>query len=249
MRILLSPSETKSVGGSGQPLDLAALSLPELEGPRRLVADSLVALCSGDAAAARETLGLSEKLGDEVRRNAELWTSPTASALSRYTGVLFDALDAESFSAATRSRAESRLWIGSALFGLLGATDPIPHYRLSAGTQLPGLGTLRSTWKPAITAATAGWEDDLVVDLRSGGYHQLGPVPGAITVDVVTDYPDGTRKVVSHFSKHHKGLLARTLATSRAEMGDVAGVLRVARRAGHTLERTSETVLTMVTEP
>ena len=206
-------------------------------------------MCSGDAAAARETLGLSEKLGDEVRRNAELWTSPTASALSRYTGVLFDALDAESFSAATRSRAESRLWIGSALFGLLGATDPIPHYRLSAGTQLPGLGTLRSTWKPAITAATAGWEDDLVVDLRSGGYHQLGPVPGAITVDVVTDYPDGTRKVVSHFSKHHKGLLARTLATSRAEMGDVAGVLRVARRAGHTLERTSETVLTMVTEP
>jgi cytoplasmic iron level regulating protein YaaA (DUF328/UPF0246 family) len=133
--------------------------------------------------------------------------------------------------------------------GLLGATDPIPHYRLSAGMQLPGLGTLRSTWKPALTAATTGWGDDLVVDLRSGGYHQLGPVPGAITVDVVTDYPDGTRKVVSHFSKHHKGLLARTLATSRAEMGDVAALLRVARRAGHTLERTSDTVLTLVTEP
>lgn len=249
MRILLSPSETKSVGGSGEPLDLAALSLPELEGTRRAVADSLVSLCSGEAAAARDALGLSEKLGDEVTLNAELWTSPTASALSRYTGVLFDALDPASFTAATRSRAESRLWIGSALFGLLGATDPIPHYRLSAGTQLPGLGTLRSTWKPALTAATTGWGDDLVVDLRSGGYHQLGPVPGAITVDVVTDYPDGTRKVVSHFSKHHKGLLARTLATSRAEMGDVASLLRVARRAGHTLERTSETVLTMVTEP
>lgn len=124
-----------------------------------------------------------------------------------------------------------------------------PITAFSAGTQLQGLGTLRSTWRPDLTAATAHWEDELVVDLRSGGYHQLGPVPGAVTVDVVTEYPDGTRKVVSHFSKHHKGLLARTLATSRAEMSDVPALLRVARRAGHTLERTTDRVLTMVTEP
>lgn len=252
MRILLSPSETKSVGGDGGPLDLDALSLADCPGvtdTRRTVADALVGFCSSDPAAARASLGLSEKLAGEVDLDARLWTTPTAPALSRYTGVLYDALDQGSLTRATRSRAESRLWIGSALFGLLGAGDPIPHYRLSAGTQLPGLGTLRSTWKPALTAATAGWADDLVVDLRSGGYHQLGPVPGAITVDVVTEYPDGTRKVVSHFSKHHKGLLARTLATSRAEMSDIAALLRVARRAGHVLERTSDTVLTMVTEP
>ena len=249
MRILISPSETKSVGGDGDPLDLAALSLAVLTDTRRTVADALVTVCSGDPEGARAALGLSEKLAQEVALDAQLWSTPTAPALSRYTGVLYDALDARSFTAATRSRAESRLWIGSALFGLLAATDPIPHYRLSAGTQLPGLGTLRSTWKPALTAATAGWADDLVVDLRSGGYHQLGPVPGAVTVDVVTEYPDGSRKVVSHFSKHHKGLLARTLATSRAGMGDVAALLRVARRAGHVLERTSDTVLTMVTEP
>jgi len=249
VRILLSPSETKSVGGDGGPLDLAALSLPELTDTRRTVADALVGMCSDDPDGARDALGISEKLAEEVTLDAHLWSTPTAPALSRYTGVLYDALDAGSFTPAARERAGSRLWIGSALFGLLAAADPIPHYRLSAGTQLPGLGTLRSTWRPALTAATAGWADELVVDLRSGGYHQLGPVPGAITVDVVTEYPDGSRKVVSHFSKHHKGLLARTLATSRAEMGDVAALLRVARRAGHTLERTSDTVLTMVTEP
>lgn len=249
VRILLSPSETKSVGGTGRPLDLGALSLPALTDTRGMVADALVTLCRSDPGDARTTLGLSEKLADEVELNARLWESETAPALSRYTGVLYDALDSGSFTAATRARAESRLWIGSALFGLVHATDPIPHYRLSAGTRLPGLGTLRATWKPALTAATSDWADDLVVDLRSGGYHQLGPVPGAITVDVVTEYPDGTRKVVSHFSKHHKGLLARTLATSRAEMSDVPALLRVARRAGHTLERTSDSVLTMVTGP
>jgi cytoplasmic iron level regulating protein YaaA (DUF328/UPF0246 family) len=249
VRILLSPSETKSFGGSGDPLDLAELSLPALTDTRRVVAGALVAMCTDDPAGARSALGLSEKLADEVELDARLWASPTAPALTRYTGVLYDALDQGSFTAATRARAESRLWIGSALFGLLGAADPIPHYRLSAGTQLPGLGTLRATWKPSLTAATADWADDLVVDLRSGGYHQLGPVPGAVTVDVVTEYPDGTRKVVSHFSKFHKGLLARTLATSRAEMDDVPALLRVARRAGHTVERTSESVLTMVTRP
>ncbi|WP_216693232.1 YaaA family protein [Dietzia psychralcaliphila] len=249
MRILLSPSETKSVGGSGDPLDLAALSLPALTDTRRSVADSLVAMCGDDPAGARSVLGLSDTLAQEVTLDARLRSSPTAPALSRYTGVLYDALDQASFTRATRSRAESRLWIGSALFGLLAAADPIPHYRLSAGTRLPGLGTLRSVWKPSLTAATADWADELVVDLRSGGYHQLGPVPGAVTVDVVTQYPDGTRKVVSHFSKHHKGLLARSLAISRAEMADVQSLLRVARRAGHTLEYTSATSLTMVTEP
>ena len=249
MRILLSPSETKSVGGSGAPLDLAALSLPSLTETRRVVADAMVALCTNDPAGAQDALGLSDALADEVTLDAALWTSPTAPALSRYTGVLYDALDPASFTAVTRARAESRLWIGSALFGLVAAADPIPHYRLSSGTKIPGLGTLRSVWRPALTEALAEWSDELVLDLRSGSYHQLGPVPGAVTVEVVTEYPDGSRKVVSHFSKHHKGLLARTLATSRAELADLTSLLRVARRAGHTIERTSETVLTMVTEP
>lgn len=249
VRILLSPSETKSVGGSGAPLDLSALSLPELTQTRRHVADALVSLCTDAPEDAQAALGLSDALAGEVALDAQLWTSPSAPALSRYTGVLYDALDQASFTTAARQRAESRLWIGSALFGLVAAGDLIPHYRLSAGTKLPGLGTLRSTWRPALTAAVAGWEEDLVVDLRSGGYHQLGPVPDALTVDVVTEYADGNRKVVSHFSKHHKGLLARTLATSRADLDDLDSLLRVARRAGHVIERTSDTLLTMVTEP
>ncbi|MBB0967696.1 peroxide stress protein YaaA [Dietzia aerolata] len=249
MRILLSPSETKSVGGAGAPLDLAALSLPSLTDTRQKVADALVSVCTEDSVQAQQALGLSDALADEVTLDAQLWTSPTAPALTRYTGVLYDALDQASFTKATRARAESRLWIGSALFGLVAAGDPIPHYRLSAGTKLPGLGTLRATWREALTGAVAPWSDEVVLDLRSGGYHQLGPVPGAVTVDVVTEYPDGSRKVVSHFSKHHKGLLARTLANSRAELADLGAVVRVARRAGHVIERTSDTVLTMVTEP
>ena len=247
MRILLSPSETKSVGGPGGPLDIANLSLPSLTETRRTVAEHLVEMCGDDPAAARAALGLSEKLSAEVDLNADLFTAPTAPALTRYTGVLYDALDAEGMTDAQRARAGGRLWIGSALFGLVAADDLIPHYRLSAGSKLPGLGTLRSLWRPALAGAVGDWDESLVLDLRSGGYHQLGPVPGAITVDVVTEFPDGSRKVVSHFSKHYKGLLARTLATSRATIDDLTALLRVTRRAGHVLERSDDRSLTMVT--
>jgi cytoplasmic iron level regulating protein YaaA (DUF328/UPF0246 family) len=86
-----------------------------------------------------------------------------------------------------------------------------------------------------------------VVDLRSGGYAAFGSVPGAIIVRVVTEQPDGERKVVSHFNKHTKGLLARALAVTRAEVNDLSGVLRVARRAGLRAERTGPAALEIVT--
>ena len=103
MLILLPPSEAKSTGGSGAPLDLSSLSWPELADVRRTIADDLVAL-SADRDAAMAALKLGPKLANEVDANAALFTSPTAPALDRYTGVLFDALDAGSLSPAARAR-------------------------------------------------------------------------------------------------------------------------------------------------
>lgn len=75
-----------------------------------------------------------------------------------------------------------------------------------------------------------------MVDLRSGSYAALGPVPGAVTATVLTEQPDGSRSVVSHFNKAHKGLLARALALTRAEPSDARAVARVARAAGLRVE-------------
>ncbi len=245
--ILLPPSETKSDGGDGSPLDLDSLSLPTLNPLRRKLADALVAL-SDDVPASNAALGLGPTQADEIERNAALWVSPTAPALGRYTGVLYDALDARSFTRAGRARAASRLWIGSALFGALRAYDPIPSYRLSGGSKIPGFGTLGSHWKPALADAVLAEADGLVVDLRSGTYQQLGPVPGAITATVLTEKPDGTRSVVSHFNKHHKGVLARALTLTTAEPKDVRGLARVAKKAGLRVEVASATELIVLTE-
>ena len=135
----------------------------------------------------------------------------------------------------------------SALFGLLRAGDPIPAYRLSAGSRLPGQPTLAARWRPALDSVLADLaERDLLVDLRSGSYAALGKVAGAVTVDVLAERADGTRTVVSHFNKAHKGRLARALASTRSEPADAAGVAAVARRADMRVERRGEHLTVIV---
>ncbi|WP_280371431.1 peroxide stress protein YaaA [Nocardia wallacei] len=247
MLVILPPSETKSDGGALGPLDLDALSLPQLTAVRDKLVTELVEL-SADPGAARKALALGKGAEAEIARNAALRASATHPALERYTGVLYDALDARSFTKAQRAKAEARLAIGSALFGVVRATDPIPAYRLSGGSKLPGLPTLSSLWKPvlapALRAETAG---QLVVDLRSGTYQQLGRIPGAVTATVLTERPDGTRTVVSHFNKHHKGLLARALVCARGEPADIRGLARVAEKAGLRVEIASSAELLVLT--
>ena len=234
MLILLPPSETKSAGGDGPPLELDRLSWPELNGARKELADDLVALAA-DLPASRSALGVSARQDSEIERNAVLWSSPTTPALRRYTGVLYDALDYPSLRGAAASRAAARLAVGSALFGLLRADDPVPAYRLSAGSALPGRAGLTTLWRPLLEPVLAG-VDELVVDLRSGSYAALGRVPGAVTVTVLNERPDGSRTVVSHFNKSHKGQVARLLAGSRAEPSDARGVATLLRRAGMHIE-------------
>lgn len=247
MLILLPPSETKAAGGTGGPLDTAALSFPGLTPVREALIDDLGAL---DVDTAMQVLGVRESLRTEVEADRELRRSPTMPALLRYTGVLYDALDAPSL---TREDPDawSRLAVGSALFGILRAGDMIPRYRLSSAVKVPVRGaapgasapTLRKRWGGLITAAVEATPDGrgqgVVVDLRSGGYRALGKVPGAVTVRVESVRPDGGRKVVSHFNKHYKGVLARVLATAGtdAESARTAhDVARIAAGAGLRVE-------------
>ena len=246
MIVLLPPSETKRDGGDGSPLRLDALTSPELGPLRSELIDELVELAA-DRPACRSALGISAAQDAEIDRNAALRTAGTMPAIVRYTGVLYDALDFETLSGATVSRARARLAVGSALFGLLRADDTIPAYRLSAGSKLPGRPSLTARWKPALEPVLASLaSEELIVDLRSGAYAALAKVPGAVTVDVVSERSDGSRAVVSHFNKAHKGRLARTLVSSRSEPDDAAKVAAVARRAGMQVERNGNALTVVV---
>lgn len=235
MLIVLPPSETKAWGGPGAPMDVDKLSFSCLTEARLAIAHDLARL---DDATAQATLGLSDKLMEEAAANRELFTSPTMPALERYTGVLYDALDP-----ATLENCDN-LVVCSALFGLVRATDMIPHYRLSGSTKLPTeeghTPTMKARWGSRITEALTE-ADNFIIDLRSGTYQQLGRVKGAVTVRVEKD-----GKVVSHFNKHYRGLVARELAGKDcASIGEVADMLR---DVGMTIEQRTATELCLIVE-
>ena len=238
MLIILPPSETKAHGGSGAALNWDELSFPALNPLRQEIAAELSSL---DVDEALEVLKLSEKLRGEAESNRELASSPTMPTLERFTGVLYDALDAPTLP----PEARSYLAVGDALFGLVRADDLIPHYRLSGSTKLGGR-TLKSRWGTAITdelrALVAAGE--FLIDMRSGTYQQLGKLKDAATVRVETVQEDGSRKVVSHFNKHYKGELARVLALSGERVSSLKDAASIAQEAGMSTElRGTELVL------
>jgi cytoplasmic iron level regulating protein YaaA (DUF328/UPF0246 family) len=232
--VLLPPSETKRAGGSGKPLDPSALSFPELAPQREAVISALVALSRDEDAAVR-VLKLGAKLRGEVAVNAVLRSAATMPAIDRYTGVLFDALDAASLDSASRRWMGRHVAIHSAPFGPVGALDPIPAYRLGAATAVPGIPSLKRMWADAVTAAIAQARPDFVLDLRSEAYVALGPVAAStssVYVRVVTAGPDGAVRALNHFNKHAKGALVRRLAEDRPRITSRAGFERWAGAAG-----------------
>ncbi len=231
MLILLPPSEGKSAPDDGPILKLSDLSFPELNPLRRRVVTELTRLCRTDPEAAIVGLGLGVQQSADVRADARIRRSPCAPAVDVYAGVLYDALSYSTLSAPARRRGSQRLAVTSALWGLLRPHDPIPYYRLSATGHLPGFGTLPHFWKPAIAGCLAR-STGLVVDLRSGAYRALGPVPGStaertVTVRVLHESA-GRRTIVSHHNKATKGRLVRALleeSTTPREPSELAGLL------------------------
>ncbi len=230
MLILLPPSETKRPGGEGAPLALDDLAFPALRPQREAVIDALIAL-SGDEDTAARVLKLSPRQRGDIAANAALRTAPTLPAVDRYTGVLFDALGAATLDASARRWLGAHVLIHSAPFGPVGALDPVPPYRLAAGTALPGALALRRHWSDAVSAALAAASPSFVLDLRSEAYAALGPVPAAVP-SVYVRIVSGTGRALNHFNKHAKGALVRDLASTRPRIRDLAALRRWAGEAG-----------------
>lgn len=234
MLVLLPPSETKRPGGEGAALDIGRLTFASLHEPREAVVDALITL-SGDEEAAARVLKLSPKRRHEIADNAALRTAPTMPAVDRYTGVLYDALDASSLDAEARAWLGAHVAIHSAPFGPVGALDPIPAYRLAAGTSLPGVPALRRVWADAARDAFGTAAPGFILDLRSEAYAALGPAPSSVPsayVRVVTEADGGAVRALNHFNKHAKGAFVRALATQRPAVEDVVDLRAWAESAG-----------------
>lgn len=239
MLVVLPPSETKVSGGQdGTRLQWGALSFPAQNPTRQILAGQLVEL-SADLDEARRALGLGPKGDGEIVRNRELMSSPTLPALSRYTGILYDALDVDTLPPASRTWALEHVAVFSALFGAIRASDPIPAYRLSWDSALPS-GKPQVQW-----ASVAGslWDDvpGFILDLRSEGYRSLAPLPQnrGVWVNLVRPGALGARKPLGHANKATKGRITRALALGIVELSSVAELVAWGNKAGFSFDHSS----------
>ena len=238
MRLLLPPSETKRDGGAeGSALDLSLLGFPRLTAQRRRMLAAVRALAQN-----RSTMATALKLGRtqlfEVDRNRALRRSAVLPALDRYTGVLYEALGSDSLSDAARAFAVEHVTIQSALFGLLRAGDPVPAYRLSHDSRLPGI-PLGAAWRGPIARELAELPG-LLLDLRSEAYLALGQAPaGSWFLRVVTEDADGTRRALNHFNKKGKGDFARAILEAGIDHDSIDSLLDWAAASGIRLARGS----------
>lgn len=183
-------------------------------------------------------LGLGPKQRAEIERNRALAVSPTMPAIDRYTGVLYDALDAASLSVESRRFAGAHVAIHSALFGLVGALDPIPAYRLSHNSKVPGL-PLKKHWAESVSSVLRT-STGPVLDFRSEAYVALGPVPAGVDsvfLRVVTEGADGQKRALNHFNKSSKGAFMRALSENAEDFGSVDQLLEWAAGSGFALQR------------
>lgn len=229
MLILLPPSEGKATEGDGPPLDLGALSLPELTRTRERVLTALERLCAGRETRTRELLGLSPGQAGEIARNRELRHAPTLPAARLYTGVLYDNLGLADLDP---DRAARSILIFSGLWGALRITDRVPPYRLAMGARLPRLGALAAVWRPVLTGALP--TDGLIVDMRSAPYAAAWR-PEAVRIRVFRER-EGRRTVVSHMAKATRGTVARDLLRNAADPATPEELVKTLVDLGYTAE-------------
>jgi cytoplasmic iron level regulating protein YaaA (DUF328/UPF0246 family) len=140
-----------------------------------------------------------------LKKHTEVDYSHCDLAANVYSGVLYQALDYQSLSAAAQARANKSIILISAAFGALRLTDIIPFYKFKIDP---------SIWKKPLSLALSGIDDQLIVDCRSSTYSTVWTPNPLNTVGIrVFQKVNGQLKVITHMSKLTRGEVTRYLVS------------------------------------
>ncbi len=135
--------------------------------------------------------------------------------IDHYVGTLYKALAVNAWTAAEREYALEQLLIHDKDRGLVRV----------------------DSWDPVDPGSLGGF----VVDARSKEYvRRAAPPACAWTLRVVSEDTEGRRLAISHWNKHHKGVLARALVRDRAKVSGVNDLVAWGTAAGFSLEVVAE---------
>jgi hypothetical protein len=230
VRLLLPPSEAKSAGGRGAPLEPGRWGDdPVLATARRQLAVAVEATAMGDRDQAATAFVLPPAVVDAaLAANSMIRRARTRRALDRYAGVVYEGFDVATLTTAQRRWADRSVLVFSGLFGIVAGREQIPDYRVPAAAVLPALGSVAAFWRPILADAVPGrlGRRGLVLDLRSSDYATLWRpsadlVRRVVPVRMLSRRPDGTYGVISYNSKHAKGRLARSVIEVLADGGSL----------------------------
>jgi len=208
LHILFSPSENKTLHGSGNNFKTSNLLFSDEDGFRaNLVQKYNSIMTSEDKDEICYLTGL-KKYDDAKEFCEDLYKMPLAPAIERYMGVAFDYLSYATMNLDEQKFIREYTIIFSNLFGAIGAGDFIPPYKLKQGVKLENMN-ISILYKKYFSKYLDDFlYDKLIIDLRAT-YYEKFYVPKSQFVSMKF-LKNG--KTVSHWAKAWRGLMLRSFA-------------------------------------
>jgi len=159
----------------------------------------------------------SEKALGFHRQNQDIFNSPCAPAIERYTGVVYEHINWASLSEKSKIYMEQNVFIFSGLFGMLTPLTLIPDYKLKMNVL-----SLQHHWNPILTEAL--YNETSIIDLLPQ-VHRKAYTPNkknVIPVDFLI-INKGKKTAAGHFGKAVKGEFIRYMAKNNIKNVDGFG--------------------------
>jgi len=147
------------------------------------------------------------------RQNEDIFNSQCAHAIERYTGIVYQNLDWESFSSSDKDFMDNHFYIFSGLFGMVTPRTLIPEYKLKMNVL-----SLHHHWKDVISNALK--DEDLIIDLLPQ-VHRKAYKPGKNVKKI--DFfviKKGKKSSAGHFGKAVKGQLVKYIVQNQITTTD-----------------------------